>query len=121
MADHIEGNLAEPDRNHGESLQVVASRVLTKGGFSRGVAESPPEARPEHAPAERQAELLSATVAAWEGLRARSQEIEECPARARHFALGYLTSAEWVRMCAVHNAHHLRIVLDMVGEEALEE
>ncbi len=119
MADHIEGNLDEPDRGRGESLQDVASRVLTKGGFSRGVAKAPPEFRPDQTPPDQRSELLGSTIAAWERLSARADEIERCPARALHFVLGYLTSSEWVRMCAVHNAHHLRIVLDIVGEEAL--
>ena len=44
-----------------------------------------------------------------------ADEIVACPARFAHFALGYMTSSEWVRFCALHSAHHLAVVRDITG------
>ena len=121
MAERIEGNLAEPHRHDEEQTQELALHVLKRGGFRRGIAKAPSEFRPDAVrPGERSA-LYASTVDAWRRLRSRADEIAGCPARARHFALGYLTSAEWVRMCAIHTAHHLRIARDIAGEDALLE
>jgi len=119
IADRIEGNLADPERNKDETPPEVAYRVLTAGGFPRGSAESPPDVHPEqHAP-EHFLPLLDPAVSAWERLRARADQLSDCPARYPHFRLGPLSSTEWVRMCAAHTAHHLAVVRDIAGEEAV--
>ena len=118
IAERIEGNLADPDRHKGETPPEVAYRVLTAGGFPRGSAESPADVHPERHTREHFLPLLSSTVASWESLRSRSRELPDCAARYPHFRLGPLSSTEWVRMCAAHNAHHLAVVRDIAGEEA---
>ncbi|MGD2046580.1 MAG: DinB family protein [Gemmatimonadota bacterium] len=119
MADDIEANLAEPGRNLEKQPHQLADRVFTAGGFRRGVATSPRAALPDdHSHAEFLA-LLPEVIAAWERIGARSDEVRASRARSEHFTLGYLTSSEWVRMCAVHNAHHLKVVRDIAGEAAL--
>jgi hypothetical protein len=116
MARTIEANLAEPDRHVDGAWTEFTGRILEAGRFPRGRAESPPQLAPAGHSREDFVALLEATAAAWARIRARADEVAACPARARHFTLGYLTSAEWVRMCAVHTAHHLAIVRDIRGE-----
>jgi hypothetical protein len=115
IADRIEGNLADPDRHRDEAAPELAIRVLSAGRFKRGSATAPPDVRPESMGSADLLRLFPPAVEAWERLRARADEIRGCPARYPHFRLGSLDSSEWVRMCAVHNAHHLAIVRDVDG------
>jgi hypothetical protein len=118
IAERIEGNLADPERNKDQAPPEVAYRVLTAGAFPRGSAESPADVHPERHAREHFLPLLAPAVSTWERLHARADELASCPARYPHFRLGPLSSAEWVRMCATHTAHHLSLVLDIAGEEA---
>jgi hypothetical protein len=113
IADRIEGNLAEPTRNQGETTHDLAHRVLSAGRFPRGSATSPPDVHPESRPREDFQPLLRAAIESWGRIRARADELPACAARDLHSRLGYLTSTEWVRMCAVHTAHHLALVNDI--------
>jgi hypothetical protein len=119
MAGRIDANLADPTRHSEEKTPGDALRVLTRGGFTRGAARAPSAARPEGRGQDELQSLLHVAVEAWARIAARVDELPACRARAEHFALGYLTSTEWVRMCAVHTAHHLRIVRDIAGEGTL--
>jgi hypothetical protein len=118
MADRIEGNLAEPERNRHEATWDVALRVMTAGGFPRGAAESPDDVPPGTHARDDFLTLLDPTIESWVRVRGRAGELPGCIARALHPVLRYLTSTEWVRMCAVHTAHHLALVRDVAGEEA---
>ena len=113
MARSIEGNLADPERDEDGGRVDFARRVLEAGGFPRGRAESPARVNPLGRTQDELAALLPAVADAWDAIAAREEELRSCPARARHFVFGYLTSAEWVRMCAIHTAHHLAIVRDI--------
>lgn len=119
MAERIEGNLAEPGRNRDEATWDVALRVMSAGGFPRGVAQSPDDLRPGTRGRNDFLTLLDPTIESWARVRGRAGELPECAARALHPVLKYLTSTEWVRMCAVHTAHHLALVRDIAGDEAL--
>jgi len=115
IADRIEGNLADPDRNRDERPPDVALRVLSAGRFTRGSAEAPPEVRPESLAREDFLTLLETAVESWSRIGARAEELPACAARYPHFRLGFLTSTEWVRMCAIHTGHHLALVRDIAG------
>jgi hypothetical protein len=119
IADRIEGNLADPARHKDETPPEVAYRVLTAGGFPRGSAESPADVHPERHAREYFLPLLPTAVASWGNLRERAAQLLGCAARYPHFRLGPLNSTEWVRMCAAHTAHHLAVVRDIAGEEAV--
>lgn len=119
MSDRIEDNLAEPRQNEDEETWDIAVRVMTAGGFPRGAAESPPDVLPDGRGREEFLSLLDDAIASWERLSARGSELPGCPARALHPRLKWLTSVEWVRMCAVHTAHHLALVRDIAGDEAV--
>lgn len=119
IADAIEGNLSEPGRHRDEQPHELAHRVLDAGVFRRGVASSPSAALPHGRSREDFLCMLPDVVRAWDRIRDRAPELSQCAARAEHFTLGYLSSSEWVRMCAIHTAHHLALVRDIVGDEAL--
>ena len=118
IAERIEGNLADPERNKDQTPPEVAYRVLTAGGFPRGSAESPADVHPERHARGHFLPLLAPAMASWASLRSRADELPGCLARYPHFRLGPLSSTEWVRMCATHTAHHLSVVRDIAGEEA---
>ncbi len=109
----IEANLADPTRDSDGKLGDVTAPVLQAGAFPRGAATAPPEVDPTRRPRDDILPILPAAVSAWQSLRAKTADLSDCPARFPHFALGYLTIAEWVVFCAIHTAHHLEIVRDI--------
>ena len=115
MAGAIEGALAEPERGREGAWTELTLRVLEEGGFPRGRAKSPTRLDPLGRTRDDFTTLWRAVSGRWEGVAARREEIRASPGRAKHFAFGWLTSAEWVRMCAIHTAHHLAIVRDIGG------
>ena len=119
IARQIERSLRDPERNRDETTSPVAQRILSTGEIKRGVAQSPPEALPLTRTREDFLALLPSTIDTWNGIRARAAEVSACQARLPHFALGHLSSGEWVRFCAVHTAHHLKVVVDIAGEPSL--
>jgi hypothetical protein len=115
MARAIEGNLDDPDRDRDGEWTEYTRPVFESGGFPRGRATAPLALDPGGRTRDDFIEMLPRVVSAWDAITARVEEVRACPARARHFVFGYLTSAEWVRICAIHTAHHLAIVRDVRG------
>lgn len=113
MAGEIEGNLVDPERNRDGAQVDFTRRILEAGTFPRGRAKSPEPLSPVGRGRDEFQALLPGVERAWEAIAARASELPGCAARGRHFVFGYLTCTEWVRMCAVHTAHHLAIVRDM--------
>jgi len=116
IARAIAGNLAEPDRHSDGAPADFTGQVFEAGRLPRGWATAPPQLDATGRPAEDLRRVLPEVVAAWESIDRRRDEVRACAARAHHFAFGWLTSAEWVRMCAIHTAHHLAIVRDIRGQ-----
>ncbi len=115
VAAGIEANLANPGRDRDGRASERTEWILRAGDFPRGVAQSPPQADPTGRPSEYFLPALDDSELRWHALQARADEIVLCPARFTHFALGYMTSSEWVRFCALHSAHHLAVVRDITG------
>jgi len=113
MASSIEGNLAEPERDRDGAQADFTKQLFEAGTFPRGRAQAPERLIPlGHDRAEFEA-MLPTVADAWQAIASRAAELATCSARTPHFVFGYLTCPEWVRMCAVHTAHHLAIVRDM--------
>lgn len=119
IARQIEECLCDPERNHEQGTSAIAHHILSTGTIKRGAAKSPPNALPQTRTRDDFLALLPSTVDTWSGIRARAAEVSACNARLPHFALGHLSSGEWVRFCAIHTAHHLKVVIDIAGEPAL--
>lgn len=115
MAEAIEGNLADPERDRDKAWSEHTANVIEAGTFPRGRARAPARYHPTDRTRDDFLALLPRIEAAWEAIAGREAEVAACPARAPHLFFGYLTSAEWVRMCAIHTAHHLAIVRDIRG------
>ena len=113
IAGGIEESLADPTRDTDGRWSEPTEAILIEGGFPRGVAESPPEVNTLSRPREDFLPMLPAAIEAWRAVAEKSELLPSCPARFPHFALGYLTSTEWVRFCALHTAHHLAVVRDL--------
>lgn len=118
IAGGIEENLVDPRRDADGQWSEPTESILIAGDFPRGAAESPPEVNPLGRPREDFLHVLPASVAAWKAVAAKAEHLPSCAARFPHFALGYLTSTEWVRFCALHTAHHLAVVRDLRGGAA---
>ena len=114
----IEDNLKEPERNRDGEWTEYAAPVLQAGDFPRGGAKAPPQVDPVGRERDDFLRILRDAIRAWEVLRRQEQQLATCPARALHFGLGYLTSSEWVRFCAIHTAHHLAVVRDIRNSAA---
>lgn len=115
MAAAIEANLADPERNRDGTWADYTLRVLEQGRFPRGRARAPRRLDPAGRSREELVALAPDVAARWEAIGARRRDVSACPARGEHFAFGWLTSAEWVRACSIHTAHHLAIVRDIGG------
>ena len=112
IAKGIEGNLAQPERGRDQERGGAAEAVLRVGTFPRGVT-APERIDPKGRSREELAALSLRAVDAWSALAARSAAIATCPARFPHFMLGHLSSAEWIRFCAIHTAHHLALIREI--------
>lgn len=115
IAEGIEQNLADPERNSGGEWTDLTRPVFESGGFPRGRAEAPSPLRPGQTDRREFRVLLRAARQRWNRLEGRQDELSVCPARFPHFAFGQLTSTDWVRFCAIHTAHHLRIIDDILA------
>jgi DinB superfamily len=113
VAKGIEENLATPDRDVGGEWTDRAGPILEAGAFPRGVAQAPPQVNTLGKPREPFLAILADTESRWKGIAEQAAQLPDCPARFQHFALGFLTSTEWVRFCALHTAHHLALVRDI--------
>jgi len=113
MARGIGRSLAEPERDRDKTAVAAAAGVLTSGQIPRGLVKAPERIDPTARSREEMLAALTPAAAAWAELRARADAIAACPARFPHPALGHLSSAEWVRFCAVHTAHHLSIAREI--------
>jgi hypothetical protein len=111
----IEQNLREPSRDTDGEWEANAETVLSSGDFPRGEWNAPAAVNPGGRTPDDFLVVLSDAEARWRELRLRSDALADCPARFHHFVLGYLTSTDWVRFCAIHSAHHLAVVRDIRG------
>jgi hypothetical protein len=92
-------------------LDLQASLILKSGRIPRGVAEAPDVAIPTRGVSGR---VLEETLNKSEaGLSRLTPVGDRC--WFRHFALGVLTKRDAVRFMSIHNAHHLKIVADILG------
>ena len=102
--------LGRPRIETQEGLTFAGHAVFTLDMIPRGGADAPEEFLPQAAPTRRELERLFADhrtrrVRLYQA-RAR---VAACPTRMPHFALGGMTSAEWIRFARIHLAHHVAI------------
>jgi hypothetical protein len=96
-----------------------AKQILGSGRIPRGVATAPAGLEPKKGPEPE--ELIAAVEKAkarFLPLAEKEDAFRESALSVPHPLLGPMTAAEWVRFAAVHNAHHLRIVDDIVRAAA---
>jgi len=115
IATEIGANLTQPDRDADGAWADPTAGILEAGVFPRGVAQAPERVDTKGRPRDEFLPVLPLAIEAWASLRGKAAELTACEARFPHFILGYLTSAEWVRFCAIHTAHHMRVVRDIRG------
>jgi DinB superfamily len=113
VAAGIEGNLDDPTRDADGEREERAEAILVEGSFPRGVAQAPPDVDTLNKPREPFLSVLADSERRWSAIADQREKLPECQARFRHFLLGYFTSTDWVRFCALHTAHHLALVRDI--------
>jgi hypothetical protein len=113
IAKGIERALAEPERDRNERATESSEAILRSGVFPPGRVQAPERLDPTTRSRAELVALATGAAAVWSTLSRRADELAVCPARFRHFLLGHLTSAEWVRFCAIHTAHHLLLVREV--------
>ena len=119
-ADSIENLLANPDTNADGAISVMGVSVLESGVIPRGVGQAPEEINPGDTSREALLAALDDAKTKWAALAGKVDAIESCTGRAPH-PTGMLKASDWVRLMSVHNAHHLKIVRDILaasGESA---
>jgi len=87
-----------------------ASLILNTGSIPRGVAQAPDIAIPTRDVTDR---VLEEILGESESQLGRLPPVGDC-CWFRHFALGMLNKRDAVRFMSVHNAHHLKIVADIL-------
>ena len=112
IARGIEVNLASPERDRDLQRGEPAEALLRNGTLTRGVT-APERIDPKGRSREDLVGIARRAIDAWSALAERPEVIASCPARFPHFMLGHLTSADWVRFCAIHTAHHLTLVREI--------
>ena len=113
MAKMIEQCLADPEPNQQACWADYTEAIFQHGGFKRGTGQAPELMRPDRHSPESLLTRLDAARERWTRLVLKADLIEQCQATRPHFAFGDLKPRDWTRLCAIHNAHHLRIVEDI--------
>ncbi len=113
IARGIERALAEPERDQDGKRDEAAGAVLESGIFPRGRVQAPERLDPTGRSREELVAMITPTMVAWSSLASRADTLATSTGRFPHFLFGHLTSAEWVRFCAIHNAHHLALARDI--------
>ena len=104
-----------------EALSFAGHAVFTLDMIPRGGAESPEQFLPQSAPTRRELERLFADHRARRvKLYQARARVGVCPTRMPHFALGGMTSAEWIRFARIHLAHHVAIGRECVEAAAVD-
>lgn len=109
----IRNHLANPEQDRDEEWSQYTRPIFESGIAPRGVAKAPPPVQPRDRTRRELLRILRMARTRWRKIIDRADRLSACPARTEHFIFGYLTSTDWVRFCAFHNAHHLRIIEDI--------
>lgn len=116
MARAMEGMLANPEQGVGLGpTHPMAVPMLESGTIPRGMGKAPGPLLVETAPAVSDTRgLLTNAKAKWDAIGGKRDPIRASRATYQHFALGHFTPLQWTRFMAVHTAHHLKIVRDIL-------
>lgn len=99
IAAGTEENLADPVRDSDGEWAEPAEWILKEGDFPRSAAQPLPRVDTAGRPREDSLPVFPEAVKSWVTVRSKSADLPGCLSRFPHFALGYLTSTEWVRFC----------------------
>lgn len=114
-ADSIKNMLANPDQNADGEISGMGLQLLKGGIIPRGVGKAPDGTRPDDPNRKDLHKTLNEAKEKWAALAKQTEEIAACPARAEH-QTGMLKTSDWVRLMAIHTAHHLKIVRDILAD-----
>lgn len=117
IADEIQKMLETPSQGAGLEPKDFAFGVLNGGIIPRGVGKAPAGIVVQGEAIQGDIRsILERAKKKWDTLAEKQDEIEKSSATYPHFAFGPFTSGKWVRFMAVHTAHHLKIVRDIMKD-----
>ncbi|MEK7793667.1 MAG: DinB family protein [Candidatus Hydrogenedentota bacterium] len=121
MRGGLQANIDNPELNVDGQPNEQGKAVMAGGDFPRGVAQAPEAIRPEGKTRDEFIKLLASEKKAWNDLEKMSDKLVALKSRSPHPAFGPLSCSDWVRFVAIHSAHHLALVRDILKESANTE
>lgn len=122
IADALEKVLVDPSIGVGlVPTHPAAIPILERGRIPRGGGQAPEILHPPPVPmrADTRA-LIESAKRRWGALTDRREELQRSSATHPHPILGPFTPVHWVRFIAMHTAHHLKIVREILEAAGLE-
>jgi len=113
FGDTVTELLDGPEQNVDGKVSDFGMSFLKTGVMPRGVGQAPAEVRPGATTRTELLEKLQDASNVWKTLSTRLDDIKKSKARIEHPA-GMMSASDWLRLAAVHNAHHLKIVRDVL-------
>jgi uncharacterized damage-inducible protein DinB len=108
--DRIEAPVETPLR----PLSTLGRIVLWSGWIPRGKGKAPDMARPQAVPPEQLVERIRAARDLLDRAVATPQRLADPRRIAKHYLLGGMSAAQWLRFLAVHHHHHVKIIRDVL-------
>jgi hypothetical protein len=95
-------------------LKPVGYVVLWTGWIPRGKGRAPDFVRPESRSVEGLRETIVATREALDHAVASPERLESPERIAKHHLFGGMSAPQFLRFCAVHHHHHVKIIRDVL-------
>jgi hypothetical protein len=96
--------------------QRLAALVVLTLGWIPPRRESPNAVLPVGITAERNAEYIREELELIKTIRAQVQRVDSDLRRFQHPVLGPMTPSQWLRMAAIHQRHHLKIIRRIIAK-----
>lgn len=112
-ADIIASLLDNPEQNADGQINEIGLSILTTGKIPQRLEQAPPQLNPENKSRKSLMAALGEAKKKWRALEGKADEIQRCAARAEH-SIGMLKSSDWTRLMAIHNAHHFKIIAEIL-------
>ncbi len=117
VAIFIEQSLADPEKDAGLEPNELGKMLLGAGEIPRGRGVAPDFTRAESTiTAEEIRKFLDAARVKWDALAERTDELASVTSTTPHHHLGPMRPSQWTHFIAVHTAHHLKIIDDIMVE-----
>lgn len=113
----VEQSLADPEKDAGLEPNDLGKMLLGAGEIPRGRGVAPDFTRAEPAVTAKEIrESLDTARAKWNALAERTDELASVTSTFPHHHLGPMRPSQWTHFIAIHTAHHLKIIDDILAD-----